>query len=146
MAKFKLSKFFPDEDIQKLKDLAVQGIHLYPLLWSNNKDDINYALGILEANKIKIGKILRKETKQDNPVYNYDGLEEYCGNNSINLLTRDELFDNYLRDNIIPFDPNAHTHQLAKFTQGDGGDSEENFPMPVILLKYIRYIQQDGKL
>jgi len=152
MAKFKLSKFFPEKDITKLKELAKEGIMLYPLFTSLNSADIKYATAVLKANKIKAGDIISKELHDEDPVYLYEDFVKYLLENKINLLTHDELLDHYnynltaeVGDYTIAEEKHKHYPMTGYFQLKDDNNEDAN-PIPVVILLYIRYIQQDGKL
>lgn len=150
--KFKISKYFPKRDINKFKKLAKEGIHLYPLLWSNNKDDIDYAVGILQSNNIKLYNFIQAEMDSENPAIpdRLEDFEEYFYKNGIELLLESEykesakydIYNRYFdsdKDNYC----NPHrNHMICAYSDESVGFN----CIPIVFLKYIRYIQQDGKI
>lgn len=153
MDEFKLSDFFPDKDIQKLKELAKEGIMLYPLLISLNSEDVKYAVAVLKSYKIKAGVIISRELKKEDPAYGYDLFVEYLMDNNINLLTQDELLSvhNYrLLTQIKGYseaeDSKYIDYDLCGYLSLKDENRKDRNPIPVSILLYIRYIQQDGKI
>lgn len=152
MAKFRLSTYFPKKDITKLKELAKEGIMLYPLLNSLNSEDVKYAVAVLQSNKIKAGDMLAKELNDTDPVYYYNDFIKYLLDNNINLLTYDELLSNYNFDlyscveSMTAAEARYKSHPLTAYYTLKDDNNEDANPIPVAILLYIRYIQQDGKL
>lgn len=128
--KFDIKIYFPDKDVVVLQQLAKDGVFLYPMLTSKDEDTISYAIGILEANKLVVGRICRKEFMNDSCQYEYlsihlsgQSVPDFFAVNNIHLLTLEEREE----DNI-------------------NLDNYDYSLIPTFIPLYIRYIQQDGKL
>ena len=128
--KFDIKIYFPDKDVVVLQQLAKDGVFLYPMLTSKDEDTISYAIGILEANKLVVGRICRKEFMKDSCQYEYlsmhlhdQSVSDFFAVNNIHLLTLEEREE----DNI-------------------NLDNYDDSLIPTFIPLYIRYIQQDGKL
>lgn len=129
-SKFDIKIYFPDQDVTVLQRLAKEGVFLYSMLTSSDEDTISYAIGILEANKLVVGRICRKEFMNDSCQYEYlsihlsgQSVSDFFAVNNIHLLTLEEREE----DNI-------------------NLDNYDDSLIPTFIPLYIRYIQQDGKL
>lgn len=129
-SKFDIKIYFPDQDVTVLQRLAKEGVFLYSMLTSSDEDTISYAIGILEANKLVVGRICRKEFMNDSCQYEYlsmhlhdQSVPDFFAVNNIHLLTMDEREKNEV--DLTNFDDSL---------------------IPSFIPLYIRYIQQDGKI